>query len=758
MLLSGARLRFESLMALTGLVAAPHVGASARMPSNRKPSPRALDHHLRIVPKLYLLTQRTNYRVFQHLSIPGIVESLLGEARIPHEWRVTRSKYPKLELKVQYGESDYAFISRLLEEAGIAFAFIDRESSGTELVLDDALPSREERPLLPYADNPNQASEREFVTQVRLSHEIRPGAFTLRDFDFRNPGYPLFAEAPKARGPEAAYEQYQYRPGGFLIEQDAGGDTPVADDQGVARYVESYGNQQATRAHGHPRGPAQRHVRQQRVRPLSRLDLSSQSASASRAERGGAAPRDRVAHARVPRWRMASLVSRGLRCRTLRAFGTHRRSRRGRRPNSDGRGPLPAKKFTPTSSAGSVQFLGIARESRPVLSCWVRVSQGWAGTGFGMLVLPRIGQEVLIGFLHGDPDQPVVVGRVFNAIEDVPYKLPDHKTRSTWKSDSSIGHQGFNEIMFEDLEGKELVFMQAEKDLRKLVKHDETITVGNDRQKWVLHNELETTGENRTEVTGVNRTEITEGNRTTIIGEDALKVVQGDELEITEGKMMVVVGGDQDIVVKQDKRERVEGSSHFKVRGKQSQKIDGKYSLSVGADQHVRVTGNLALDASQDIHLIAGSTLVVEATRDLTLKGPGGFIRIDASGVTIRGTRVLINSGGSDGAGAGSSPDAPAEAIEAVIEIPEKPVPENIQVTGVLRPGVSSCSACEKNSSTHRDEALSSIGSRQPCCVLARASGVQPRQEGRSAAQDHRARVAVAQSYGLETSKSSSCS
>ncbi len=180
-----------------------------------------------------------------------------------------------------------------------------------------------------------------------------------------------------------------------------------------------------------------------------------------------------------------------------------------------------------------------------------------------------------------------------------PKSCPEHKTRSTWKSDSSIGHQGFNEIMFEDLQGTELVFMQAEKDLRKLVKNDETIFVGNDRQKWVLHNELETTGENRTEVTGVNRTEIIEGNRTTIIGEDALKVVQGDELEITEGKMMVVVG-DQDIVVKQDKRERVEGSSHFKVRGKQSQKIDGKYSLSVGADQHVRVTGNLALDASQD--------------------------------------------------------------------------------------------------------------------------------------------------------------
>jgi len=646
-------------------------------------------YHLRIVPKLYLLTQRTNYRVFQHLSIPDIVESLLGEGRIPHQWRVTRSKYPKLELKVQYGESDYAFMSRLLEEAGIGFVFIDRESKGTELTLDDALPSREERPLLPYVDNPNQASEREFVTRVRLSHEVRPGAFTLRDFDFRNPGYPLFAEAPKARGPEAAYEQYQYRPGGFLIEQDAGGDTPVADDQGVARYVESYGNQRATLAL-----TATRVGRRSVTFDSNAFDICPGSIF-----RVGLHPHQELsedARLLVIESRMQGSHDGEWLSSARAVFAAEPYAPFARTPKPAVVGVQSATVVGPAGEEIHTDELGRVRVQFPwdrlgkldqYSSCWVRVSQGWAGTGFGMLVLPRIGQEVLIGFLHGDPEQPVVVGRVFNAIEDVPYKLPDHKTRSTWKSDSSIGHQGFNEIMFEDLEGKELVFMQAEKDLRKLVKNDETITVGNDRQKWVLKNELETTGENRTEVTGVNRTEITEGNRITIIGEDALKVVQGDELEITEGKVMVVVGGDQDIVVKQDKRERVEGSSHFKVRGKQSQKIDGKYSLSVGADQHVRVTRNLALDASEDIHLSAGSTRVIEATRDLTLKGPGGFIRIDESGVTIRGTRVLINSGGSAGSGAGSSPDVPAEAVEAVIEIPEKPTPENIQITGVPRPG-----------------------------------------------------------------------
>src|SRR6185295_15769042 len=119
----------------------------------------------------------------------------------------------------------------------------------------------------------------------------------------------------------------------------------------------------------------------------------------------------------------------------------------------------------------------------------------------------------------------------FNATQRVPYKLPDHKTRSTWKSDSLLGSDGFNEIMFEDLKDTELVYVQAQKNLRKLVKNDETITVGHNRQKLVIMNELETTGVNRTEVTGVNRTEITGANRMTMIGGNREKLISGNEIE-----------------------------------------------------------------------------------------------------------------------------------------------------------------------------------------------------------------------------------
>jgi type VI secretion system secreted protein VgrG len=316
-------------------------------------------------------------------------------------------------------------------------------------------------------------------------------------------------------------------------------------------------------------------------------------------------------------------------------------------------------------------------------SCWIRASQGWAGTGFGMIHIPRIGQEVLVGFLEGDPDQPVIVGRVFNATNPVPYKLPDNKTRSTWKSNSSLGGGGFNEIMFEDLAGQELVFMQAQKNQRRLVKNDETITVGHDREKLVKANETEVTGGNRSEFTHGDRVELTDGNRTTVIGGTLRKLVEGDEVERSENDLLLWVGGDQHLIIKQEKRERIEQDSHLTVNGSRIEQVNGTQSLTVGGDQQGKVGKNYALEAGEEIHLKAGTALVIEAVSDLTLKGPGGFIRIDAGGVTIKGTLVKINSGGSAGSGSGASPVAALEPLKAEVTEPAKPEPDDVSKTGI---------------------------------------------------------------------------
>jgi type VI secretion system secreted protein VgrG len=642
-------------------------------------------YYLRLVPSLWLLMQRRNYRIFQHLSIPAIIDDLLGEWRIEPVWKIDRGRYPKLEYKVQYGESDYAFLSRLCEEAGIAFTF-PGDAEGSKLTLGDTLHLNEPRgaPPIHYVDSPNESAENEFVTQVRISHEVRPGAHTIRDYDFRNPGFPLFGEAPKAAGPEARYEQYHYQPGSFLVETGRGGGTPVADDKGVARYDQKSGKDRAERAlvgervgkrgvsfetnaidlapgvvflvGNHPHSDLGDDKKllvtdfSVEGTPGGEWSMSGQAVFAAEPYR----PLKKTPKPQVSSVQSATVV-----------------------------GPKGQEIHTDEFGRVRVQFPWDREgKSDDGSSSWIRVSQGWAGTGYGMITIPRIGQEVLIGFLEGDPDQPIVVGRMFNATEQVPYKLPDHKTRSTWKSDSSMGSNGFNEIMFEDLKGKELVYVQAQKNLRKLVKNDETITVGKNRQKLVVVNETETTGANRTEVTGANRTEITGANRLTTIGGNRSKLIKGDEIEKTDGNLTIFVGQDQDIVVKQVKRERVEKDSHLRVRGDQRVKIDQNQSLIVGKDRHEKVGKHHALSAGKEIHLKAGTALVIEAVQDLTLKGPGGFIRIDAGGITIMGTLVKINSGGAAGAGSGSSPEEPDEAIEASIEAPEAPAPDNVAKTG----------------------------------------------------------------------------
>jgi type VI secretion system secreted protein VgrG len=289
---------------------------------------------------------------------------------------------------------------------------------------------------------------------------------------------------------------------------------------------------------------------------------------------------------------------------------------------------------------------------------------------------------VLVGFLAGDPDDPIIVGRVFNSANKVPYKLPDHKTRSTWKSQSSPNAEGFNEIMFEDLAGKELVWMQAQKNLRKLVKNDEVITVGHDRQKLVKADETETTGGTRTEVVNNERVEITVGNRTTSIGGSHAKLVKFNEVLRTEGDLLLYVGKDQHLVVKDERRELIEKDSHLQVMGSRNEEIDGASSLSAGSHQEL-VGGKLSIGAAGVVHIKAGTALVLEAVADLTLKGPGGFIRIDGGGVTIVGNLVRINSGGGPGSADDAKPGGPKKPREAQVAEPKKPEPEDLSKTGI---------------------------------------------------------------------------
>jgi type VI secretion system secreted protein VgrG len=225
-------------------------------------------------------------------------------------------------------------------------------------------------------------------------------------------------------------------------------------------------------------------------------------------------------------------------------------------------------------------------------SCWIRVSHPWGGKNWGAVSIPRIGQEVIVDFLEGDPDRPIITGRVYNADQMPPYALPANQTQSGIKSRSSKGGGGFNELRMEDKKDSEMFTIHAQKDMETFVLNDSKEAIGRDRELNV------------------------ERDQTEVVGRD----------------------------------------KHSTVEGEYRQNVNGDWSQEIGGARDEKVGTKFAVEAGQEIHLKAGMKVVIEAGLQLTLKGPGGFVDIGPTGVTIQGTMVLINSGGAAGTGSGARP------------------------------------------------------------------------------------------------------
>jgi type VI secretion system secreted protein VgrG len=442
-----------------------------------------------LVPYLWQLSQRRNYRIFEHMTTQDILNEILDEWQIEYEWYLDRQDYPKHEYKVQYGETDLGFIERLLEEAGISYYFWDDpadEKVSSHLQFDDTPQTSDLRygDPIPYVDNPNESQGGgEFVSEVTLMHDVRPGLATVRDFDFRRrPDAQLFGNTDPFPAPEDALEHYVYDPNGFLYDTEkADGNTPVADDKSKARHLDAEGDNEAEilleqlrvarrhvtyRTSCHDLSPG---IRFQMLHP--REDLGGEDLLAIDAHIFGKHDGEWV-----------------LRGHAVFADDVYRPASRTKKPIVQGVqtaivcGPPGEEIYTDEFGRVRVRFMwdreGGFDDTR---TCWLRVAQDWAGGAFGGQRIPRIGQEVIVNFLEGDPDNPIIVGRLYNNTNKVPYQLPARKVVSTWKSDTSPHDGGFNEIMFDDTAGKEIVYLQAEKDLWKVVKNDEQETTGNDR-------------------------------------------------------------------------------------------------------------------------------------------------------------------------------------------------------------------------------------------------------------------------------------
>lgn len=431
-----------------------------------------------VVPPLWLMSRGAQHRIFQDVTAVDICQQVAGGygARIPAPKDDVAPGKPKQEYRVQYGETDLDFAFRVLAEEGIAL-FFDHAAGSTWKLTDnihnEARPSRPVQFIQSTGAGMIVAAPQ--VSKIAISTALETSKVTVRDWDFKNPKPPLQKDAKAAEKPfifEADLEHYEYLSGKFGTATEGTGQILATqfleEARSERRLFECHSNFALTAGETFQLG---KHPRKD-VNGLLRVIRSRCSVSEGE---GGKIERHHVlvcVAARAP-WHAERRPK-------PRIYGTHLAVV----AHSDGGEEIEVDEH------GRVRLLfrWDRRDADKAPTRWVRVSQGWAGADRGMVMLPRCGDEVMVAYLDGDPDEPIVVGRVHNAVNVNPLNLPADKTKSIWKSKTTPGGEGYNEVMMEDKKGSELLRFHAQKDWQSDTIHDSLTTVGHNETLKVQGN------------------------------------------------------------------------------------------------------------------------------------------------------------------------------------------------------------------------------------------------------------------------------
>ncbi|MDC0716774.1 type VI secretion system Vgr family protein [Nannocystis bainbridge] len=544
-------------------------------------------YELTIAPLAHRLALREGCRVFQNKTTEQIVTDVLVAAGIPRDFFAFNltAEYGPRNYCVQYRETDLAFVHRLLEEDGIFYYFKHEEARHVWLMADHVQAHQpiDGTPTVDYNPPTGAVQDREHVHEFRFGGRLRPGKLSLRDFNLHRPDLGL--EAQEAARTNTDLEVYEF-PGEYQ-EPGRGGPhqgqflakTRLEELQSHRRFgsgVSDCPRLSAGRTMtlaGHPK-----HELNAEYRIIQVEHTGSQPQTLGQDESGASEYRNRftVTELRLP-FRPARQtprpVMRGVQTATV-------------------VGPEGEEVHTDAEGRVRVQFHwdreGLHNETS---TTWVRVSQAWAGNGYGSMFLPRIGHEVLVDFIEGDPDRPIVIGRIYHGGNDTPYPLPAEKTKSTIKSDSSPGGGGFNELRFEDRKGSEEIFLHAQKDWNT----------------QILNNMTESVGVDCTETIGSNLTTSVGSNRTTTIGSND----------------SCLVGAVHSVTIAQP------STPPPSVPATGTTMQDTFYKVTSGAarivlngpDVFIIAEGSVAVSATANITLAAGGNISVLATEQLILNG-----------------------------------------------------------------------------------------------------------------------------------------
>ena len=442
-------------------------------------------------PWLWLLSRTSDCRIFQNLSIPQIIKQVFRDLGFSDFEDALSRPYREWEYCVQYRETSFDFVSRLMEQEGIYY-FFRHEQDRHVLVLADAYGAHTTVPgytSVPYYPKDEQQRERDHMHNWHLAQQVQPGSLELNDYDFQRPSASIDVRSAMPRPHTAGdYPLYDY-PGTYVKSEDGEhyARTRIEALQTLHEQVEFSGNARGLGS-GHLfslTGFSRRDQNREYLILAARYYITQE-----RLESGGGAA--------------SAQFDSSLTC--IDAQQSFRPLANTHRPIVKGPqtalvvGPKGEEIWTDQYGRVKVHFYWDRHDqSNENSSCWIRVSQSWAGKNWGSMQIPRIGQEVIVSFLEGDPDRPIITGRVYNAEQTVPYDLPENATQSGMKSRSSKGGSpaNFNEIRMEDKKGLEQLYIHAERNQDIVVEVDESHSVGHDRNKSIGHNETVTIGNNR---------------------------------------------------------------------------------------------------------------------------------------------------------------------------------------------------------------------------------------------------------------------